>query len=63
MFFLAQSVYLSILTIRCWSNGIGRNGNQKQTINLDPGCWGVGTVVHEIGQLIYKCNIMYRGKN
>ena len=36
--------------IRCWSNGIGRNGNFKQTINLDQGCWGKGTVVHEIGQ-------------
>ncbi|CAB4020316.1 zinc metallo ase nas-15-like, partial [Paramuricea clavata] len=32
----------------CWSNGVGRNGNKMQTINLDPGCWGKGTVVHEI---------------
>ncbi len=46
-----------VFFIRCWSNGIGRNGNQKQTINLDSGCWGKGTVVHEIGQ--FMCHVHF----
>lgn len=49
-----EPAYVEFVTGRggCWSNGIGRNGNQKQTINLDSGCWGVGTVVHEIGHAL-----------
>ncbi|XP_028394112.1 nematocyst expressed protein 6-like [Dendronephthya gigantea] len=49
-----EPAYVEFVTGRggCWSNGIGRNGNQKQTINLDPGCWGKGTVVHEIGHAL-----------
>ena len=39
------------LFYRCWSNGIGRSGNSKQQINLANGCWGHGTILHEIGIL------------
>lgn len=39
-----------LICFRCWSNGIGRNGNGKQQINLANGCWGHGTIVHEIGK-------------
>lgn len=49
-----ERAYVEFVTGRggCWSNGIGRNGNQKQNINLDSGCWGKGTVVHEIGHAL-----------
>ena len=53
IFLLVHHLYIFYHS-RCWSNGIGRNGNRKQTINLDPGCWGKGTVVHEIGE--FKCH-------
>ena len=59
-FFHSNQWYICILFLaRCWSNGIGRNGNRMQTINLDPGCWGKGTVVHEIGQFM-SCALLCR---